>query len=136
MSGKVHVTILSNRLSEKVFNGRLKYKREKSPLEAIHKILLNSLYGKTIQKPIDDEESEFKYKSFLSNHHDNINEIIESEAPCSRRWPGGGIKRILLNKGVEKSSNFTILGLHILSMSKRIMNEIFDITERLSTSIL
>jgi hypothetical protein len=52
----------------KLFNERLKYRTEKNHLEAIYKILLNSLYRMTVERQIVnfikvyDEESEFKHK--------------------------------------------------------------------------
>ena len=38
---------------QKVFDSRLKYKAEKNPLEQLYKLIMNSSYGKTIQKPVD-----------------------------------------------------------------------------------
>ena len=38
---------------QKVFDGRRRYQDEKNPLEQLYKLVMNSAYGKTIQKPVD-----------------------------------------------------------------------------------
>ena len=40
---------------QRVFDSRLKYKAEKNPLEQLYKLILNSSYGKTIQKPVESD---------------------------------------------------------------------------------
>jgi hypothetical protein len=40
---------------EGLFNLRLKYKNEGNPTQEIIKLILNSIYGKTILKPIETD---------------------------------------------------------------------------------
>ena len=51
---------------EKVFNSRLKYKAEHNPLEQLYKLIMNSSYGKTIQKPVEND------LIFLSKSHSRV----------------------------------------------------------------
>ena len=48
-------------LIQKLHKLRCKYKVEKNPLQEVIKLIMNSAYGKTIQKPI---ETTFKYKKY------------------------------------------------------------------------
>jgi hypothetical protein len=77
-------------------------------------------------------ESEGKYTDFQAKNFDNIEEIVDipGSGRSMKNWHNGAIKRVILNKCIDNNYNFTLLGLHILSMSKRIMNELFDIIER------
>ena len=43
---------------QKIFNKRLEYQKEKNPLEQIYKLIMNSCYGKTIERP---HEKDLKY---------------------------------------------------------------------------
>ena len=42
---------------------RCQYKKDKSPMQNIIKLIMNSTYGKSIQKPIKDKTIYKKYKS-------------------------------------------------------------------------
>lgn len=59
---------------QQLFNARLKYKSEGNPLEGVIKLLLNSVYGKTIQKPTTKK---INYVRVLVNNEINLNEKPE-----------------------------------------------------------
>jgi len=118
---------------QKVFDSRLKYKAEKNPLEQLYKLIMNSSYGKTIQKPIEtdlkfvskwkkSENEPSEYERYIQKNYNKIIEIIEVN---------DDIAIIKVKKQIDKHFNFSLLGVQVLSMSKRIMNEVmclgFDI---------
>jgi hypothetical protein len=124
---------------QNLFNARLKAKKEnKTALSNTIKLMLNSAYGKTIMKKSNTETKiiktlekkynpktkEWEEKNKICNFHNyiynNFNTIktwrpmnktcIEVEKICS-----------------DDSYNRGHIGCAILSMSKRIMNEVFDV---------
>ena len=50
-----------------VFDKRLQYKKLDNPLQEIYKLIMNSAYGKTIQKPIKDKLVYLKYEARHKN---------------------------------------------------------------------
>ena len=113
-----------------IFNKRLEYKKEGNPLEQIYKLVMNSPYGKTIEKApltdilyIDDE--------FLENYwRKNYCKISEDT-----KIDGSTIHAIRVKKQTDKHFNFALFGIHILSMSKRIMNEVMTLAEDINCDI-
>ena len=85
----------------------------------VYKLIMNSAYGKTILKPINTEEAIVSDKDkdkFLRN---NYNYIIEYEQMYdSKNW------RFKLHKTINEHFNNCCVGVEVLSMSKRIMNEV------------
>jgi hypothetical protein len=103
---------------------QLRVENKKTPIEQIMKIVLNSIYGKTILKPIKSDLKFLpneKLDQYLYRHFNNIvvAETIED----------GKFTKIKEKKLIDKHRNFTPLGCNILSMSKRIMNEVFCLAE-------
>ena len=73
---------------ENVFQERLKLKELENPLQEIYKLIMNSSYGKTLQKAIPDE---IKFKSgeeidnFIDKHYNRIVHYEEYLSPdCAR----------------------------------------------------
>ena len=100
-----------------LFNLRLKYKQ--NPLEQIIKLMLNSIYGKTILKPIDET-----YKFIPSNE---VNDYLRRRYNYIKEISGiQGAKRAIAKevKPYNRHFSFVPFGVNILSMSKRIMNEV------------
>ena len=67
-----------NRVIEDLYNLRIKLKKDKNPAQMVIKLLMNSMYGKTIIKPIEtdtvvkDSQEEFeKYTSLNYNYIDS-----------------------------------------------------------------
>lgn len=110
-------SIAMRNLIQDCFNQRLKYKKEKNPVEVIYKLILNSIYGKTIQKPIDNE-LKFVDNDYIDSYIDkNYQKIV-----CIDKIDNKSIVKV--NKQINEFKNNALLGVRILSMSKRIMNEV------------
>ena len=109
-----------------LFNLRLKYKDEDNPLQEIIKMLLNSIYGKTILKPIDEV---YKFiptaqvDDYIRRRYNYIKEITGTDG--SRRCIAKELKPF------NKHYSFVTFGVQILSMSKRIMSEVIYTLEDL-----
>lgn len=115
-------------LIQKLFNTRKQLKAEENPREVIYKLILNSAYGKLIQKAHDTEtkiiSGNKNIDTFLSR---NYNEI-----KCYTKYDtreGMEKARIEKTAGRKLHYNFPHLGAYILSMSKRIMNEVITTAE-------
>ena len=107
-----------------LFELRLRYKTEHNPLQQIIKLLLNSVYGKTILKPIDTETRFVKDSDIEAYMDRNYKEMIDAVQTY-----GSPFTKYHVRKEICSSFSFCTLGVNILSMSKRIMNEVFDILE-------
>ena len=116
-----------------LFDQRLQAKKNKNPIQAVYKLLMNSAYGKTLLKPIEDEtkylfdsgkqeDEEFSsFDKYVSKHYNEIKEIIE--------LPNGVEFKVKSYKSIEKHFNNCACGVEVLSMSKRIMNEVMCLAE-------
>ena len=116
-----------------VFNERLKMKKLKNPLEQIYKLIMNSSYGKTLQKAID-ENLVFKTSNEIDNYVDkNYNYISKYE----KINDDGNIDRYAITtlKGIEDHFNNCPCGVEVLAMSKRIMNEVMCLAEDLDIEL-
>ena len=109
---------------KRLYTLRAVYKKAGNTVQEIIKLILNSIYGKTILKPIDTklrfihkcDEDKFRIQ--------NYNTIVYSE-----EIPNSDLVCFKMMKPINKHYNFCPLGVNILSMSKRIMNEVFSICE-------
>ena len=174
---------------EKLFQDRLKYKKEGNPLQNVIKLLLNSVYGKTIQKPtvkkinyvriFDDNRIDLnnkpektkkhiidKYNEFITNYTSKLEELhngrcltdddynlkkndiekiinIDKDNIFTCKYSpiynfiennknkilgmekiNDNMYRIETLEKIEEHRSFNHVGVQILSMSKRIMNEV------------
>ena len=107
------------------FNERLKKKKEKNPIQVVYKLIMNSCYGKTIMKPhkidcviVDTTEAMRKY---ITLNFNMINEFTKI-AGCDK-W------KIKTYKAIDEHFTLNCVGIEILSMSKRIMNEVIGTAE-------
>ena len=105
-----------------VFNERLKMKKEGNPLQEVYKLIMNSAYGKTLQKS-HPETIEFKNENtidkFVDKNYNYITSYLELHSE-------GSFKKYLvkMEKGIENHFNNAHCGVEVLAMSKRIMNEV------------
>ena len=122
-------TKLSNDI-EYLYNYRLKLKEDKNPAQICIKELMNSSYGKTIQKP---ELTEIIYKhdktqflKYLLRNAHHIENTLEINSHCYK-----------IIKKVDQDNFYVpcLIGSLILSMSKRIMNEVICLGEDLNCKI-
>ena len=108
-----------------MFNERLKKKAEKNPIQVVYKLIMNASYGKAILKPIKTDEkvinSTAEKDKFIQK---NYNSVIEYQQlyDCDK-W----VVKVL--KPINEHFNNAPVGVEILSMSKRIMNEVMCLAE-------
>ena len=91
---------------------------------------MNSGYGKSIQKPIDNDIKyiyDFDIEHYVSEHWHNIKEV--------RKIPNSFQYLVKQNKSIDKQFNNCVFGVSVLSMSKRIMNEVMCLAEDLKINI-
>ena len=122
-----------------LFNQRLIYKDKSNPeynnvKQEIMKLLMNSFYGKTIQKPHMDEDiiiyDKKKSDEFISRHYSNILEINECQK--DGEFHHSIIKK---SKNIFSYASYPHIGANILAISKRIMNEVMTLAEDLNINI-
>jgi len=118
-----------------LFDQRLKYKNEGNSIQEVFKLLMNSCYGKTILKESPTNtvyfgDSEFEKKKFESFIHYNYNSIIEYT-----KLHGCEKYKVVVKKNINNHFNIPHVGCEILSMSKRIMNEVICLAQDNNISI-
>ena len=122
--------IACRKVIQRLFELRLKYKKEDNPLQQVIKLILNSVYGKTILKPIEYKHVFVPKDSSENYFKRNFNEVVESfEVNDSN------LTRFKVIKPINKHYNFAPFGINILSMSKRIMNEVFCLAEDMGLTV-
>ena len=114
----------------KLFQLRAEYKKQGNSIQQVIKLIMNSGYGKSIQKPIDNELKyidEAKIDHYVYEHWHNIQEC--QKIPDSKQF------LIKLSKTIDRQFNNCVFGVSVLSMSKRIMNEVMCLAEDLGINI-
>jgi hypothetical protein len=117
-------------LIEFLFNKRAEYKKDKNPFQTIIKLLMNSMYGKSIQKEIDTElrfiPSKETEKYWVKNYYriEEANKIPNSKLHCFK-----------IKKPIDDHFNNVLFGSMVLAMSKRIMNEVMCLAEDIGCKI-
>lgn len=115
----------------KLYDRRNELKKEGNKGEQIYKLIMNSIYGKTLQKPrsksikfMDSKREMIKYITRNSHRF----EMAEQIAGCDK-W--------LVREYVEIASDFNKvhIGAHILDYSKRIMNRVICLCEDLNIDV-
>lgn len=124
---------------KRIYDLRVQYKKQKNPLQLVLKLLMNSTYGKTIQKPI---KSALVYKQVSRKDKEGV---IYNDAARYNKKNAALIKEYyhvsdnIMCFDVDKSfDDFfvpNLIGVQILSMSKRIMNEVMCLAEDLGIMI-
>ena len=116
----------------KLFNLRAQYKKDgkKDGIQQVIKLIMNSGYGKSIQKPIDNDIkyiNEDKIEHYVYEHYHSIKKY--------RKIPNSKQYLVKLNKTVDNQFNNCVFGICVLSMSKRFMNEVMCLAEDLGINI-
>jgi hypothetical protein len=115
---------------QKIFDLRNQYKKEHNPLQVVYRLIMNSAYGKTIQRPIDtkvkfynlyNDEQKRIYNNYINKNHQQLISIIQVN--------GSKIVKVTTKKTTNNHFGLNLFGIHVLSMSKRIMNEVFSCCE-------
>ncbi len=115
---------------QEVFAARLVQKAKKNPMEQIYKLIMNSSYGKTCLKEINekyDYVSNKDFKKFMERQYNWIKKAV----PCEN---GQGY-RITSTNPINDHVNRVHIGIQILSMSKRIMNEVMCTAEDIGARV-
>tara|TARA_R110001592_G_scaffold130227_1_gene343373 strand:+ start:3 stop:1748 length:1746 start_codon:yes stop_codon:yes gene_type:complete len=106
-----------NSVMKHLFNTRLEAKKNGNPIQEIYKLLMNSSYGKTLLKPIETDlkiVSKEAFPKYLSSKYNFIREMTETKDKMI----------IKESKIINDHYNNCYAGVEVLSMSKRIMNEV------------
>jgi hypothetical protein len=105
---------------KKLFNNRLILKKDENKAQLIYKELLNSIYGKTILKPIETESmimnDDEKTQNYIIRNYNWIKSV-------EKIYNSNKLK-IIVYIPISDHFNSPHIGGEILSMSKRIMNEV------------
>lgn len=123
---------------------RCEYKKTHNPLQLVIKLIMNSAYGKMIQKPITTT-TEFKrehskvFNKKLGEYVDDYplaKYLIKNSAKIvSYTQVNKNLYAIKVGKQIDTFYTNTLLGVQILSMSKRIMNEVMCTAEDIGIKI-
>ena len=111
------------------FDERVAKKKEGNPIQNVYKLLMNSAYGKTLLKPFDTETKYLSKKEadkFVDRHYNHIRELTEVN---------DYITSVNIYKPISNHFNNAPCGVEVLSMSKRIMNEVICLAEDLGLNI-
>ena len=114
-----------NETIQHIFNERKKLKAQKNPAEVVYKLIMNSAYGKSILKEIETEIQFF-------NNEEDMNVFISRNYNWVQNYEAvDGSTMWILEKVNPINNHFNIphVGVSILSMSKRIMNEVMCLAE-------
>ena len=106
-----------------LFDERKRQKKNKNPIENVYKLLMNSAYGKTILKEIDEEIKYIPAKElndFMCKYYNHIKECEEINETSYV---------VKMYKSVSSHFNNSHCGVEVLSTSKRIMNEVMTTAE-------
>ena len=115
-----------------LFNERIKKKKLKgSNIQLLYKLIMNAAYGKTILKPIKSEKKFYntkkKAEKFFLRNYNQVKYMTQL---------GDSNKHLIkLIKPINSHFNRCHVGVQILSMSKRIMNEVMCLAEDISAKI-
>ena len=114
-----------NEVIKFIFDKRLQLKKEKNVGQLIYKLIMNSGYGKAIQKSHDDETKLFdnrkEFEVYLSKNYNKVKNWIE--------YDDGKKFKVCIGSTMTDHFNRCHVGVEILSMSKRIMNQVICLAE-------
>ena len=113
-----------------LFQMRLKRKKEKKPSQIVYKNIMNSSYGKLLQRPIETEDhvvEKSQLRQFMAK-----NAYRMKEARC---YSDTEEAVVTLMKPINMHFNRCHLGCAVLSMSKRIMNEVICLAESMNLHV-
>ena len=120
-----------------LFDTRVQKKKEGNKIQEVYKLIMNAAYGKLIMKPIKTESvfirpcKEHSLKeNFKTYRYNNYNSI-----KCWYKREGLNFIKVEKVKPINDHFNAAHLGSQVLSMSKRIMNEVICTAEDLGLTI-
>ena len=114
-----------------LFLRRKQLKKEKNPLEKVYKLILNSTYGKMIQKPYDTVKEIVPEDQADDYRNRNYNYL----APGDYQIAESNLHVFEKHKGIRKTFSFSLIGEMVLSHSKHLMNRVMCLAEDLGIAI-
>ena len=111
---------------KEIYKKRAVFKSVKDPIQEIYKLIMNSAYGKTLQKFIETETkvvSNYEKEAFITHNKNRIISMIQTHNSSS--WV------FTLTKNIDNQFTPEHVGIIVLDMSKRIMNEVMCLAEDL-----
>lgn len=112
----------------KLFDRRNELKAQKNPLEKIYKLLMNSCYGKSIIKPIEEQ-----LRLMVCEKFERELAMTASMTLSYRRL--GDRYLVYTRRDIVSNVSFPSFGAHVLAMSKRIMSEVMCTAQELGINI-
>ncbi len=110
-----------------LFSERFKMKKEGNPAQQAIKLLMNSIYGKLLQRPVTTDTvikgSEKAFNKFLELNYNFIESAVEIKIGRRSKYYIQRVKPIL------NQHNYIHCAVNILDMSKRIMNKVMCLAE-------
>jgi hypothetical protein len=114
-----------NSVIKELFDTRKMYKDAGNSIQEVYKLIMNSAYGKTIQKPVTNDkkfvvgDSNEQHK-FIWHNYNHIVEYtkINDNLFCYK-----------IKKSILEHFSRVHIGVNVLSMSKRIMNRVMCLAE-------
>ena len=105
---------------KKLYDLRTNYKKEKNPVQLLYKLMLNTAYGKTIQKPKDSKilwrrNNQTTEKKLIRTYGESIQYISTSKH--------SDMIKAKIRMGILDHWSMPQCGSLVLSQSKRIMNK-------------
>ena len=105
---------------KKLYDLRTKYKKEKNPVQLLYKLMLNTAYGKTIQKPKDSRilwrrNNKTTEKNLIRTFGESIQYISTSK--------NSNMFKVKIRIGILNHWAMPHCGSLVLSQSKKIMNK-------------
>jgi hypothetical protein len=100
-----------------------------NPLQEIYKLIMNSSYGKCLQKAHPDKlvfKNQDNIDKFVDKNYNYINEYYEiyNEESDYKKYI------VKMKQGIDEHFNNAHCGVEVLAMSKRIMNEVMCLAEQ------
>ena len=112
-----------NITQDTLFNKRLEEKKKGNPIQEVYKLILNSSYGKTLENAHEDETKHItlnQVDAYIERNYNFIKSMKEIDDKTME---------VKVYKPIDNHYNDVQQGVSILSMSKRIMNEVMCLAE-------
>lgn len=125
-----------NEVIQKLFNKRAEAKKKKDQIHSCYKLLLNSAYGKTIEKEHDTARRFFSNKTDMQKFVSRNNAMIKYWT-CISSDPNSNYSKWVVNSMKPTNKHFSSphIGSIILEKSKSIMNEVLSIAHDKSIKV-
>lgn len=114
---------------QEMYDRRAELKSQGNPAQLIYKLLMNSSYGRTGLKPIDEQEQYIemdKVNRFITNNHDRISKM--------NIMPNGDT-RIMTSKAINRHFNQQHVAAMILEWAKHLMRKVLLLQQRVGSPL-